>query len=226
MINLLLTSPRTGSTWYSGIIRRIDTTIDKDLGEYFHPSFRHEHADRLNYISDNTKTFLLKLFYSHTVESPIENLLEKCISIATTKTILLRKNIDQHIQSYYVALQYEAFKKNVNWNFNQPVKNILELSESNGNQTNDSFSSTFQQNFKEPFRVSYDNKLFSDIKKQIENEILEISKIYKAGLGFDLIFLEDIQDNHISLARPGKLYRPVIWDIEPLKTHLKIEDLF
>lgn len=201
MIHLLLTSPRTGSTWYSGHLAK--QYMCKELGEYFHQSVSDTHEDRLAYISLNTNTFLVKLFYSQAVDSPVEHLLDKCINIAKTKTILLRRDIDAQIQSLYVAAQYERYK-----NPDSETK------------------VTYQTHFSEPFRVTYDHDLFSSLKERTETDILELAKIYQAGLGFNLVFLEDIKDTAITLVRPGKLYRPTVWDFEPEKTQLKITDLF
>lgn len=134
MIYTLLSTARSGSTWYATVLARKHKA--KFLNEIFHDSNLPQHKsimmDILRIFSENEKNCLIKLFPSHAEYSSVKNLLEILVDASTEIQILVRKDFLSQVKSIYVALEYEKYK------------NPYSL---------ENFSSTWQDNFSEPLII-------------------------------------------------------------------------
>lgn len=97
---LVLTTYRTGSTWYCDNIAR--TRDYTNLGEAFHESNQSLHQQVVNYLKSNPRT-VVKLMPCHLSKTPVKHLLEILLELATEVIFLVRNNFDAQCQSYYIA---------------------------------------------------------------------------------------------------------------------------
>ncbi len=208
MIYTLLSTARSGSTWYATVLTRKYKA--RFLNEVFHDENKPQHKSvlmaLLKQFSNEDKNCLIKIFPSHAEYSSINNLLEKLINISTETQILVRKDFSSQIKSIYVALEYEKYK-NPN-----SIKN---------------YPSTWQDNFTEPLVINQiDMVQLNTIVDHLKKELILLSELYKKN-NFKLLYLEDIKDDFSYLKSDlGKLYRPVVWNEPFPNIEFNTEGLF
>lgn len=208
MIYTLLSTARSGSTWYATVLARKHKA--KFLNEIFHDRNLREHKsiimDILRMFSKKEKNCLIKLFPSHAEYSSVKNLLEIIVNSSTEIQILVRKDFLSQVKSIYVALEYEKYKN----------PDSLE-----------NFSSTWQDNFSEPLVIErIDHQQLNTIVEHLKQELKILSELYKK-YKFKLLYLEDIENDFDYVPTDlGKLTRPVIWN-EPFPViNFNTESLF
>lgn len=196
MIHTLLTTARSGSTWY-GYVMAEKYNADF-LGEIFHIEHMDEHKQNLLH---TMKTFLgpekncvIKVFAQHLMYNKIANLQETILNNSHHVEILVRKSFNDQVKSLYIANEYEKLKN----------PNALVSQEP-----------TYQDNFSEPFIInSIDMIAFDFIVNRIKSELIYLSKLYH-NYNFKLSYLEDIKDQYKDYnTKIGKLNRPVVWNAE------------
>lgn len=114
-MHLVLSTYRSGSTWFCKELAK--THGVKNYDELFRQELISEHDDSIDMLERNPEG-VLKLFPCHIQDSTVKNLLERCIKISKTITILVRKNFEDQLQSYYIA----HFTGNYHESFNQKIK--------------------------------------------------------------------------------------------------------
>lgn len=104
---LILTTPRTGSTWFCEYLSKQHSL--ENLDEYFgdHDITLEEQVEKLEYIKENTNV-VLKCFPWHLKNSrtnfPRSSFLEKnLLKLADKIYVLIRSDFDAQCKSYYLA---------------------------------------------------------------------------------------------------------------------------
>lgn len=108
-MHLVLTTPRSGSTWFCTQLANQHNSLNLD--EYFHDRYKEYHKIGLRSVIKNTKC-VIKLFPNHIETSVVPNLLEECIRLSTSITFLVRKDFNSQVQSYYVAKELRMWGEN------------------------------------------------------------------------------------------------------------------
>ncbi len=194
MINILLSTARSGSTWYGTVLsRKYKATF---LNEIFHDELKEHHRKAL---VDVMKMFLgsdnhcvIKIFPSHFFKTNITDLESVLFDAASNVEILIRRNFNSQLKSMYVAYEYE--------NLLNPDRLTT-------------IPHTWQDNFNESLIIkNIDQLRLETITRRLQRELIFLSGLYQK-YNFKLTYFEDIKDNHADLnLQVGKLHRPVIWE--------------
>ncbi len=209
MIHTLLSTARSGSTWYGVIMsRRCNGNF---LGEVFHNEIA-VNTQKRNLISimkeyaGPERNCVIKVFPNHLMDTSIPNLEETIFSTSQEVEILVRRNFNDQLKSLYVANEYESLKNPMH-DVNQPA--------------------TWQDNFNEPLVIDQIDKFKVEyISKRIAKELLYLSKLYHKHK-FKLSYLEDIKNENTQyIVKVGKLHRPVIWNEQIPTVDFDTESLF
>lgn len=209
MIYTLLSTARSGSTWYGTVMtQRYKADF---LGEIFHPEIdaqtqKKNLLDIMKEYSGAEKNCVIKVFPKHLLNPTIPNLEKTIFSVSQDIEILVRRNFNDQVRSLYVANEYES------------LMNPLHSTDS---------PPTWQDNFDKPLIIdSVDQRRVSFIVRRFNEELVYLSKLYHKHK-FKLSYLEDIKDNYKELdIRMGKLNRPVIWNEQLPEIDFSTESLF
>lgn len=99
---LVLSTYRTGST---NLCKQIAEQYSyENLDECFHESITDEHSNIIRYIGANTKC-VVKVFPYHLEKSSRKNLLSDLVGLSEKIILLIRKDFDQQVKSYYICKQ-------------------------------------------------------------------------------------------------------------------------
>jgi len=99
---LVLSTYRTGSTNLCKSLA--EERGYENLDECFHESLIDQHKDVLRYILKNPNC-VIKIFPYHLEKSNIDNLFNQLVEIAEQVIILIRKDFDSQVKSYYTCKQ-------------------------------------------------------------------------------------------------------------------------
>lgn len=209
MIYTLLSTARSGSTWYGSVLsKRYNGDF---LSEIFHPEINPQ-TQKKNLIeiikaySGPEKNCVIKVFPKHLRNPTIPNLEKTILGISHNVEILVRRNFNDQVRSFYVANEYEA------------LKNPLHSTD---------FPHTWQDNFDEPLIINrIDQDRVNFILRRFNEELVYLSKLYHKHK-FKLSYLEDIKDSYRDLnIKLGKLNRPVVWNEQLPVIDFSTESLF
>jgi len=191
MINVLLSTARSGSTWYGAVLSKKYDAVW--LNELFHTDHKEYHRvnllDVVKNFSGTSKNCVIKIFPNHLFKN---NILERfVVSPNINVEILVRRNYSEQIKSLYVAEEYE--------------------SDINAQGITDQY--TWQKNFNTAFTIEKINlDKLETISRRLKKELVCLGNLYKEH-NFKLTYFEDIKDSYCDLDLPvGKLHRPVIWE--------------
>jgi len=116
---LVLSKYRTGST---NLCKQLAEQYSyENLDECFHESIADKHNNIVRYISTNPNC-VVKVFPYHLKQSSRENLLNELVALSEKIILLIRKDFDQQVKSYYIC------KQTGNWHnkFNDTVDITLD----------------------------------------------------------------------------------------------------
>lgn len=208
MIHILLSTARSGSTWYGSKLAK--SYHAKFLNEIFHDKLKEYHKKDLIQILQNfadNDSCLIKIFPNHFFKSSVKNLDKLLFDATTSVEILIRRNFTDQVKSIYVAQEYESY---IN-----PDKLTT-------------ISPTWQDDFSEPFTVDHiDDRKLGIMCHRLKKELTFLSEVYKT-YNFKLTYFEDVKDDVVRehSFKVGKLHRPVIWN-EPFPViNFNTESLF
>jgi hypothetical protein len=201
MFELVLTMPRTGSTYYVDNQAR-DLEI-QNHGELFHTN-RKKHTERILKSTDFQNS-ILKIFPSHIRHSTYKNLMEDLFAMNPTVTILLRKDFVECTKSFYVA-------RHISEKAQRAMKGYNRYSKTTGE-------------YIDPWHSSWDNHLEINLNQEIMNkyaetrmEEIQTLATYKNKMD-RLIFTEDFPQEL-------KYKRPIRWNPEPIIQDIDVLELF
>lgn len=201
MFELVLTMPRTGSTYY------VENTAKEfgfqNHGELFHTN-RKQHTEHILKSTDFQNS-ILKIFPSHIRHSTYKNLMKDLFAMDPTVTILLRKDFVECTKSFYVARHITEKTQRVMKGYNSKVKNIGD--------------------YVDPWHSSWETPLAVPMNQEIMNkyaetrmEEIETLATYKNKMD-RLIFTEDFPQEL-------RYKRPIKWEPEPIIEEIDVLDLF
>lgn len=99
---LVLSTYRTGSTNFCKQLAEQNNY--ENLDECFHENLKDTHKLALQHIEKNPNT-VVKLFPYHIQNSQIKTLLQDCVKFSEKIYLLVRKDFDNQVKSYYIARQ-------------------------------------------------------------------------------------------------------------------------
>ncbi len=113
-MHLVLSTYRSGSTWFCKELARELDVVNHD--EPFNNRINDEPDKHKNFLAKlkENPVGVVKIFPYHLNHTPIYNLLETCISLSETITVLVRKNFDDQVKSYYIAKQLKNWHDDIN----------------------------------------------------------------------------------------------------------------
>lgn len=108
---LVLSTYRSASTWYcSDLADRYQLT---NFGEAFHEANVSNHKRVLRSLAGNTNS-VVKIFPYHLTQSNIALLFNHLVNLASDIHVVIRKNFDEQLRSYYVAKDLRNWHDSVN----------------------------------------------------------------------------------------------------------------
>lgn len=207
MINILLSTARSGSTWYGAVLSRKYRAIL--LNEIFHNESTDHHKktfyDVMKTFSNTSKNCVIKIFPNHFFKTNIPELESVLLSTAKNIEILVRRDFNSQLMSLYTAYEYEN-------SMNPEGLTLLH---------------TWQNDFIEPFVIKKINhSRLETVAQHLQEELIFLSKIYQT-YNVKLTYFEDVKDDYTDLnLRVGKLNRPVVWEESFPNISFDTESLF
>lgn len=208
MIHILLSTARSGSTWYGSKLAK--SYHAEFLNEIFHDELKVYHKKNLIQILQNfadNDSCLIKIFPNHFFKSSVKNLDKLLFDATTSVEILIRRNFTDQVKSIYVAQEYESY---IN-----PDKLTT-------------ISHTWQDDFSKPFTINHiDDRKLGIMCHRLKKELTFLSEVYKT-YNFKLTYFEDVKDDVVRehSFKVGKLHRPVIWNESFPVINFNTESLF
>lgn len=198
MFELVLTMPRTGSTYY--VEKQAKELQLVNHGELFHTDTKHHTLDILN--NTNFENCIVKIFPSHIRNSSYKNLMEDLFAMNPSVTILLRKNFIDCTKSFYLARHLSSKSKRV-------IKDYNPFSEL--------YLDPWHSSWETPIQINTNQDLMDSYAKSRAEEIKTLG-LYKNKMN-KLIFTEDFPQEL-------KYKRPVQWQPEPHIKDIDVQELF
>lgn len=201
MFELVLTMPRTGSTYY--VEKQARDLEIQNHGELFHTN-RKQHTERILKNTDFENS-ILKIFPSHIRHSTYKNLMEDLFDMNPTVTILLRKNFVECTKSFYVARHITEKTQRVMKGYNPLVKNLGE------------YVDPWHSSWKTPLSIPMNQDRMNKYAETRAEEIKTLAT-YKHKMD-RLLFTEDFPQEL-------RYKRPIKWEPEPIIKDVDVLDLF
>jgi len=199
MFELVLTMPRTGSTYYVEKQSR-DLEI-QNHGELFHTNNK-QHIEKILKSTDFENS-IVKIFPSHIRHSTYKNLMEELFAMNPTVTILLRKNFVECTKSFYVARHITDKARRAG--YNPRTKNLGE------------YVDPWHSNWETPLKIYLNQERMN---KYVDTRIEEIQTLATYKHKMDrLIFTEDFPQEL-------RYKRPIQWEPEPVIEDVDVLELF
>lgn len=107
---LVLSTYRSASTWYCSALAERNTLYNYD--ELFHESQCDLHKQSLRELARNNSC-VVKIFPYHFSSTPVPLLIDKLINIASEVHVVVRKDFDAQLRSYYIAKQLRDWHSDI-----------------------------------------------------------------------------------------------------------------
>lgn len=198
MFELVLTMPRTGSTYYVEKQAR-----DLNLvchGEIFHTNRKNHTYNILK--NTEFENSIVKIFPSHIREATYKNLMEDLFAMNPSVTILLRKNFIDCVKSFYIAQHLTNRAKSAIPDYGPGPKDFID---------------PWHSSWDSAIKINMNQERMDRYAKSRKEEI-EVLSTYKHKMN-KLIFTEDFPQQL-------RYQRPVDWRPEPVIQDLDVFKLF
>lgn len=169
---LVLTNPRTASTWFCNRLAVEHNCAD--LGELFHADDQKgQHQENLSQLYTQPNS-VVKLFAVHFESKEVPELLHKLVQLADQIFVLVRKDFNAELKSFYIA---------------DYLSGLI-----------DDWHSAFEK----PVRIVYREKQYSSLKNHLLDQLNKLSAVHKElDQKCKLVYTEDlVRDNYAPVPRP------------------------
>lgn len=158
---LVLTTPRSASTWYC---KHLATEYNlHNFGELFAMDIKEKHKQQLEKLKANPNS-VVKVHTVHISNSPVKRFKEKLIRQADDIKILVRKDFNAQVKSFYAAAQVESIT-----------------------------GRGFTEEYTDTVHIKLDDNLYNQYKLFIKYQIATLYEITKEYNLFDkVVFSEDV----------------------------------